>query len=120
MRRAPVSNAVQTSVSYADDHCVLKFADSTLRMDMTVDFRFKVTGMIKGRAANLVLDCSQVKRIDSSFISSIFAVGSECEERGGKLCVVTDNAYIRKLLTVGGTHQPVGIFDTVDDAVASL
>lgn len=87
---------------------------------MAVDFRFKVTGMIKGRAANLILDCTGVKRIDSSFISSIFAVGNECEERHGKLCVVTPNPYIKKLLTVGGTHQPVGIFDTVDEAVASL
>ncbi len=99
-----------------DNHTVLELKDTVLKMSMTVDLRFKLTGIIKNHSPNLVLDCTAARAMDSSFFAAVFAAGNECEREGGRLVVVTENPQIRKLLLVGGANQPVGLAESLEEA----
>lgn len=101
-----------------ENYAVLELKDRNLRMSMTIDFRFKLTGVIKNHSANLILDCEAARTMDSSFFAAVFAAGNECEKEGGRLIVVVNHPQIRKLLLVGGAHQPVTLADSVEDAAA--
>jgi anti-anti-sigma factor len=103
-----------------ENYTVLELKDTQLRMSMTVDFRFKLTGIIKNHSPNLILDCSAARSMDSSFFAAVFAAGNECEQEGGRLLVVTGNPQIRKLLLVGGANQPVTLAESLEEAVGLL
>lgn len=111
---------MESEVQEFENYAVLVLKDTILRMSMTIDFRFKLTGVIKNSSPNLILDCSAARAMDSSFIASVFVAGNECEQEGGRLIVVTGNPQIRKLLLVGGAHQPVTLAESLEEAVELL
>ena len=111
---------MESELKIFDRYCVLVLKDTALRMSMTIDFRFKMTGIIKNHSPNLILDCTGVRAMDSSFIASVFAAGNECKASNGRLIVVTESPQLRKLLLIGGEHQPVSLADDVETAAAEL
>jgi anti-anti-sigma factor len=111
---------VKSEIEDFEGYSVLRLEETLLRMSMTIDFRFKITGIIKNHSPNLILDCSLARAMDSSFIATVFAAGNECEQEGGRLVVVATSAQIRKLLLIGGVHQPVTIVGSLEEAVAEF
>lgn len=73
---------------------------------------------IEARAPLIVVDLGGVDFMDSTGLSVIVATVAALRDQGGTLRVVSSSNRITKVFTLTGVDQQVGLFQTVEDAVA--
>lgn len=80
----------------------------------------RVVDLVDGGSHFLVIDLSQVARIDSSGVGSLVSALRNCRDSGGDACLAGPSEHLRKVLEMMGLLQVFEIHPTVEDAVRAL
>lgn len=80
--------------------------------------RAELEKAIKAGALLIVADLSGVDFMDSTGLSVIVATVAALREHGGELRVVSTSDRITRVFTLTGVDRQVGMFATVEEAVA--
>ncbi|MBD2103731.1 STAS domain-containing protein [Leptolyngbya sp. FACHB-261] len=93
-----------------------------VRADITVvrDIRQQLKQALEPGAHDLLIDCSQVRFIDSSCIAAIMKVVECCEESQGKVVLFGANAHVQYVLYVLGLSEVLPNFADEATALSAL
>lgn len=83
-------------------------------------FEEAVVNLVDGGASYLVIDLSNVTRIDSSGVGSLVSALRNCRDQGGDARLAGPSDHLRKILEMMGLEQVFEIHDTPEAAIASL
>lgn len=72
------------------------------------------------RIKSIVLDLRGLTFMDSSGIGLIMGRYKNCIEKGGNIVIVSDNAYVEKMLKMSGLLKIVKSYPTIESAIESL
>jgi len=113
--------AISVSASDRDSATVVKITGRVLLYDGSKEMYEAVDGQLQRGRKRIVLDLSEVSYIDSSGLGFLVTAYTKVKNSGGELVVAAPQAKVRDLME-GGTklYLVIGIYDTVDEAVASL
>jgi anti-anti-sigma factor len=91
-------------------------------LDLAVGGRLRalVDEATADRPQLLVFDVAEVAFMDSSVLREFLRAHREVADAGGRLVVAGAQSTVRRLLELTGIDEAVGLFDTRDEAVASL
>jgi anti-sigma B factor antagonist len=85
------------------------------------ELREPLEGVISNGASSVLIDLSDCSFIDSTGLSVLVHARSRMvEERSGRLELCCPDAQIRRLFEITGIEEAFGIFESRDDALASL
>ena len=80
--------------------------------------REELDAVVNAGAQEVVVDLGGVGFMDSTGLSVIVATVAALRENGGELRVVSGADRITKVFTLTGVDQQIGMFETVDEALA--
>ncbi len=83
------------------------------------ELREKVESLVAGGHAALLLDCSQVKAIDSHGLGALVRTWVSFDRGGGKLKLIP-SGRMREVLEITGLHKVIECFDDVGSALRSF
>lgn len=83
------------------------------------EFRARLTDLVEGGAARLVVDLEDVDFIDSTGLGVLVGAVRRARSAGGDLRVVCTNARILKVFDITGLDNVFTIGDSVDETVAA-
>lgn len=83
-------------------------------------FEEAVVNLVDDGARFLVIDLSNVRRIDSSGVGSLVSALRNCRDRGGDVRLSGPSDHLSKVLEMMGLMQVFEIHPTVEEATASL
>lgn len=69
---------------------------------------------------NIILDLRGLTFMDSSGIGLIMGRYRNCVEKKGAMAIVSDNAYVDKMLRMSGLLKIVSVYPTIEAANESL
>lgn len=69
---------------------------------------------------NIILDLRGLTFMDSSGIGLIMGRYKNCIEKKGNMAVVSDNAYVDKILRMSGLLKIVNVYPTIEAATEKL
>jgi anti-sigma B factor antagonist len=82
--------------------------------------REPLASAIAGGAEAILIDLSGCGFIDSTGLSVLVEAQRELGVNGGGFTVCCPDAQVRRLLEITGLNNTIGLFETRDEAIASL
>jgi anti-sigma B factor antagonist len=80
----------------------------------------EIDGLVKAGETRVVLNMRLVKFINSTALGAIIKAHKGLEAKGGGLAVARPSTFVRTILEKVGLNRVVGLFDTDEEAGASL
>lgn len=112
-------NALHTSLSTREGAAVLKLSGAIDRT--TCDELAEVLHRVRTRhAPHIILDLTEVTFVDSSGLDVLTKTAETLRTFGGSLGLVRLRSQVQHLLGVLEKRQDFRVFDTVDEALASV
>jgi len=96
---------------------VIKIELDRAVIDHIDDFRDYVSSRIKGEKINLILDFSDAKIMDSSFLGTILFLMKRITSFGGSLSLVIDSEKIAVFSPLKNLIQLFQVYASVDDVI---
>jgi anti-sigma B factor antagonist len=84
------------------------------------ELRRALAGVLDGQSGGVLVDLSDCAFIDSTGLSLLVETKRHLSEESRRFGVCCADADVRRLLELTGIDQAVGLFDTRDEAVATL
>ncbi len=84
------------------------------------ELRGALANVFDGESGSVLVDLSDCGFIDSTGLSLLVETKRQLAEESRRFGVCCPDADVRRLLELTGIDQAVGLFDTRDEAVASL
>ncbi|MDX9980859.1 MAG: anti-sigma factor antagonist [Lentisphaeria bacterium] len=92
------------------------------RLDATTmaDTERQLTAAIVGGSRRMVLDCSAVEYISSAGLRVILSAAKRMQKAEGKLVLAAASPQVRQVFDMAGLGAVIPVFETTDEASASL
>lgn len=92
------------------------------RLDATTmaDTERQLTAVIAGGNRRMVLDCSAVEYISSAGLRVILGAAKRMQKAEGKLVLAAASPQVRQVFDMAGLGAVIPVFETTDEACASL
>lgn len=84
------------------------------------DFDQQLTDIIEAGASRLVVDCGDLTYISSAGLRALLVAIKKTNAAGGGVAMCRVPAHIKEVLDVSGFTRLTKVFDTADEAQASL
>ncbi|CAK7071553.1 anti-sigma F factor antagonist [Tissierella carlieri] len=72
------------------------------------------------RIKNIILDLRGLTFMDSSGIGLIMGRYRNCIDKSGMVAIVSDNAYVDKMLRMSGLLKIINVYPTIEEAAENL
>jgi anti-sigma B factor antagonist len=79
-----------------------------------------VDELIRGNIRKLVLDLSEVDRVDSTGLGMIVTSSGKFKKAGGEMRIAGVKGMVHEMLYTANIHRVIGFHDTLDEAVAAF
>jgi len=103
---------------------VLRFLDEDLSYyhadSLRRDLRSAVEYRIRRGSRTILLDLYRVRVIDSGGIGLILSVNNHCAGLDAKFGIARTSSFVRHVLGIVGAHRHVKLFETLEEAIATL
>ncbi|HNX76527.1 MAG TPA: VWA domain-containing protein [Candidatus Rifleibacterium sp.] len=80
----------------------------------------RIDHLLDNSYVNLVIDCIGITHIDSAGLSFFIIAMQRVMRKGGRLALANLNSYLSGVIRIVALQDILPIFDTVDDALASM
>ncbi len=97
---------------------VLQLNEERFDAKLAPIFRKEVENMLEKIGANLVLDLSHVRFMDSSGLGAVMSIYKML--KGKKISVVNPQRAVRELLKLTRMDKLIASYDSIQDAVATM
>jgi anti-sigma B factor antagonist len=84
------------------------------------DIESHVEELIRQKTPKLVLDLSDVQRVDSTGFGTIVMCAGKLKKAGGELRIVGAKGMVNEIAHTSQIHKVVPFDDTIEDAIAAL
>jgi anti-sigma B factor antagonist len=92
-------------------------AEGELDLHTAPTLQAEIDSALAQNVALIVVDLSKVDFMDSTGLSVIVSTVASMREQGGEVRVVTGADKIRKVFTLTGVDQQVGMFASLEEAL---
>lgn len=108
---------VRVSSEQSGDARIVR-AEGELDLHTAPTLQAEVDAALEHNPPLIVIDLTKVDFMDSTGLSVIVATVAAMRERGGEVRVVTGADKITKVFTLTGVDQQVGLFGSLEEALA--
>ena len=98
----------------------LQLPGPSLRFDDADELRNLINNKIEESNGRLVLDCSLVSFLDSSFMGLLLSLMKRCRSKGGDLKLASPTEPVLTVLKLVSLDRVMSINDTIEDAIAAF
>jgi anti-sigma B factor antagonist len=84
------------------------------------DIEAHVEELIRQKTPTLVLDLSDVQRVDSTGFGTIVMCAGKLKKAGGELRIAGAKGMVNEIAHTSNIHKVVPFHDTIEDAIAAL
>ena len=98
------------------------FVSGELDLGTAPRLAYELRGTRQGGPASILIDLTDCEFIDSSGLALIVESWRELENRHGdeRLVLACASVQVQRLLRITGTDEAIAVFDSADEALASL
>lgn len=108
------------AVEKAEKYTLLKIEEEKLDSTIAPQLKSELVNINTTGVANIILDFSSVKYVDSSGLSAILVANRLCESTGGALVLCQLNDHVMKLITISQLTTVLNILPTKQEAIDSV
>lgn len=108
------------SIDKEEQYTLLKIEEEKLDSSVAPALKSDLITMQAEGAANMVVDLSQVKYIDSSGLSSLLVGNRVFNETGGAFIIASPSEHTEKLIKISQLDKVLNILPTVHEAVEAI
>ena len=106
-------------VTIQGDISIVVIAINHLDVSNVGEFKSELLQMVKDHK-KVILDCEQIRMVDSSGLGAIINIAQSLRAAGGVLKLAAVGKGVSALFELVRMHRMVGLYDTVDEAVKSF
>ncbi len=88
-----------------------------LTLENVPELRDKLQDLAAQGHRSFLLDCSQIRAVDSQGIGALVSNWVSLKNRGGKLALLNPSVRLREVLQIVGLHKVIECFDDIEPAL---
>ena len=111
---------MQYAVDKSERYTTLTLQEEKLDTLIAPKLKSEFVTMFQSGTANLILDLSTVKYVDSSGLSSILVANRMAKEENGCMVLIGIQDHVMKLIKISKLDQVLTILPTKEEAVDSV